>query len=61
MHQLVNKYNSDHVNTTLFTLLHPYMFQPSRSYPQEVLIQFVSRATNYVSRYKYQIKRARDK
>jgi len=30
-------------NTTLFTLLSSQMFQPSRGYPQEVLIHFVSR------------------
>ena len=29
--------------TTLFTLLHCYMFQPSRCHPQEVFIHFVSR------------------
>lgn len=49
-----------YVNTTLLTLLHPSMFQPSRGHPQDVLIQFVSRATKYVSRYKYQIKGKRD-
>jgi len=31
-------------NTTLFRLLHSYMFQHSRGYPQEALIHFVSRA-----------------
>jgi len=29
--------------TTLFTLLHCYMFQSSRGHPEEVLIHFVSR------------------
>ena len=32
-----------YVNTTLFTLLHCYMFQPSRGHPQGVLIHFMSR------------------
>jgi len=32
-----------YVNTTLFTLLHSYMFQPSRDHPEGVLIHFVSR------------------
>jgi len=31
-----------YVNTTLFTLLNCYMFQPSRVHPQGVLVQFVS-------------------
>ena len=31
------------VNTTLFTPLHSYIFQPSRGHPQGVLIHFVSR------------------
>jgi len=32
-----------YVNTNLFTLLHCYMFQPSRGNPLGVLIRFVSR------------------
>jgi len=32
-----------YVNTTLFTLLHCYTFQPSRGHPQGVLTHFVSR------------------
>ena len=32
-----------YVNTTLFTLSHCYMFQPSRGHPLGVLIRFVSR------------------
>ena len=34
-----------YVNTTIFKVLHPYMFQPSRpiGHPQGVLIHFVSR------------------
>ena len=32
-----------YVNTALFTLLHSYMFQQIRDYPEEVLINFVSR------------------
>jgi len=31
-----------YVNTTLFTLLHCYMFQTSTVHPQGVLTQFVS-------------------
>jgi len=31
-----------YVYTTLFTLLHSYMFQPSRGHPQGVLIHFRS-------------------
>jgi hypothetical protein len=34
-----------YVNTTSFTLLHPYMFQLSRDHPQEVLIHFMSRVS----------------
>jgi len=31
-----------YVNTTLFTMKHSYMFQPSRGYPQGVLIYLMS-------------------
>ena len=32
-----------YVNITLFTLVYSYKFQPSRGYPQGILIHFVSR------------------
>jgi len=32
-----------YVNTTSFTLLHFYMFQPSSGHPQGVLIHFMNR------------------
>jgi hypothetical protein len=32
-----------YVNTTLFTLLYSYMFQPSKGHPQDIVIHFVSR------------------
>jgi hypothetical protein len=35
-----------YVNTIVFTLKHSYMFQPSRGYPQGVLIHFMSQVNN---------------
>jgi len=32
-----------HINNTLFTMVHPYMFQTLRGHPQGVLINFASR------------------
>jgi len=44
-----------YVNTCLFTLLHSYMFQPSRDHPQGVLVRFMSRV-NKIHVKMYQIK-----
>jgi len=45
-----------HVNTTLFTLLHSYIYQPSWDRPRAVVTHFMSGSTQQVSRCKYQIK-----
>jgi len=44
-----------YVNTTLFTFLHCYTFQPSSGHPQGVLIYFVSRVNKM---YQYSLRRA---
>jgi len=39
------------INTTLFTLKHSDMFQPSGAHPQGVLIRFVSRVNKVLATY----------
>jgi len=48
-----------YINTTLITLLHSYMFHPSRGHPQGELIHFVSRVIKMSVRCKYQINEKR--
>jgi hypothetical protein len=50
-----------YVNTTLFTLLHSYEFQPSRSHPQESTDSFREqfKQNTRPDRCKYQIKEQR--
>ena len=45
-----------YVSTTLFKLIHSYMFQHLRGHPQGKLTYFVGGVNKYVPRCKYQIK-----
>jgi hypothetical protein len=48
-----------YVNTTSFTLTHSYMFRPSNSHPQGVLIHFMRYVNQTVSRCEYTITQQR--
>jgi hypothetical protein len=53
-----------YVYTTLFALLHSYMFRPSRGHPQGVLIYFMSQVNKIrvqvsISNYRVNVKQSR--